>query len=258
MSQVLGRGELHFSLFRPGTQTPSGFRYIGNTPEFNLTIASENLDHFNSDRGIREKDNSIVIETTRTGSFITDVISAENLALFFFGSSGIIAQTTATGTVETLTDVSRGRSYQLGATTNNPTGVRSVTITTIVVGATPLVLGTDYTVDTELGIITILPGSTVVLGDGTSDVVVTYNRAAVSREQIISGTTPIEGALRFISYNPTGPKRDFYMAYVKMTPNGDFALKGEDWQQIPFNLEILSPASGVPAILADGRPYVAV
>jgi hypothetical protein len=31
-NQTLGRGKVNFSLFKPGTQTPAGFRYIGNTP----------------------------------------------------------------------------------------------------------------------------------------------------------------------------------------------------------------------------------
>ena len=67
---VLGRGEIDFSRFRTGGQDPEGFRYIGNTPEFNLTIESENLDHFNSDRGVNEKDASIVLTTNRSGSLM--------------------------------------------------------------------------------------------------------------------------------------------------------------------------------------------
>ena len=40
---TLGRGKVYFSRFKAGTQIPAGFFYIGNTPEFNLTIESEVL-----------------------------------------------------------------------------------------------------------------------------------------------------------------------------------------------------------------------
>src|SRR5690606_7882681 len=83
---TLGRGELWFAQYKQGTQEPGGERYFGNTPEINFTIESETLDHFNSDRGINEKDASIVLSTNRTGSFITDNIDPHNIALFFFGS----------------------------------------------------------------------------------------------------------------------------------------------------------------------------
>ena len=39
---VLGKGEVWFAPFVPGTQTPRGYRWIGNTTEFNMTFESEN------------------------------------------------------------------------------------------------------------------------------------------------------------------------------------------------------------------------
>ena len=57
---TLGRGKVYFSRFIAAIQTPEGFEYIGNTPELSFTIESENLDHFSSDAGVREKDASQV------------------------------------------------------------------------------------------------------------------------------------------------------------------------------------------------------
>ncbi len=82
---TVSKGELHFSLFKAGTETPSGFRFLGNAPEFNITIDNETLDHFDSTRGIREKDASIVLETNASGTMTLDDIQIENLALFMFG-----------------------------------------------------------------------------------------------------------------------------------------------------------------------------
>ena len=47
-------------------------------------------------------------------------------------------------------------------------------------------------------------------------------------------------------------KIDYFFPAVSLSPNGDFALKGDEWQQIPLNVEILKGATN-EAIYADGR-----
>jgi hypothetical protein len=46
------------------------------------------------------------------------------------------------------------------------------------------------------------------------------------------------------------------LPYVKLSPNGDYALKGDEWQQIPLSIEVLK-ASGKEAIYRDGVPAYA-
>lgn len=249
-NQTLGRGKVYFSLFKTGTYTPVGFRYLGNTPEFNLTIDNETLDHFSSDEGIRVKDKSIILETTQTGSLVADDINLDNLSLFFFGESAPLAQTSATAQTETFTDVVEGMLYQVGVSDANPTGYRSLTSVVVKVGAATMVLDTDYTLNAELGHITILEGAGIATGD---DVIVEYSRSAVTRTQVISGTDQVQGALLYVSTNPEGDKMDYLMPYVRLAPNGDFALKSDEWQQLGLNVEILT-APNRAAIYIDGRP----
>lgn len=123
---TLGRGEIWFSRFRPGTRQPTGFRYIGNTPEVNFTIESDRLDHYSADYGIREKDDGVTLEVTRTGSLITDQISLPNIALFFFGQDNVIVETARSNQTDTIEDVLLGRGYFIGATAANPLGVRGL------------------------------------------------------------------------------------------------------------------------------------
>lgn len=261
---TLGRGEIYFARRDPNGRL-GGERYLGNTPEFNTNFESETLDHFSSDRGIREKDASVILQINRTGSLITDNISPANVALFFFGSEAAltIAQATVADEQVGITDigVEKGMFYQLGATPNNPSGARGLiypgsagTAFALKKGASTLVAGTDYVVNAELGRVEILEGSSTVQ-DG--DVLTaTYTVAASTRSRIISGSSPVEGALRFIAQNPTGKNIDYYMPSVKLSPNGDYALKSDEWQQIPFNVEILKP-EGSEAVYADGRAVVA-
>ena len=76
---TLGRGRLYFDAFLPNTKTKTGERYFGNTPSLSLTIESESLDHYDSDAGVRVKDDSVLLQLNRTGQFVTDNIDPENV-----------------------------------------------------------------------------------------------------------------------------------------------------------------------------------
>lgn len=248
---TLGKGEIHFGQFLPSTQTPRGERYFGNTPELSFSAQQENLDHYSSDRGIRIKDQSVVLQLDYTGQFITDNISPENLAIFFLGEN---LKTTVVGssvTGESFPDIEKGFTYQLGTSTSYPAGVRKVTSVVVKRGVTTLVSGTDYVLDSDLARFTILETSaTLTNGD---DLTVDYSISASTRDRIVSKSATIEGSLRYIAINPAGNQIDYFMPWVKITPNGDFAIKGEEWQQLPFTLEILKKGS-LEAVYMDGRP----
>lgn len=251
-NQTLGRGKIFFSLFKPGGYIPSGFRYLGNTPEFSLTIEQEKLDHFSSDYGVRIKDKSIILQTDFSGNLTMDDINNDNLALFFFGAKSIIAQTSLTANTEVFADIVAATSYQLGLADGMPTGVRAVT--NVVVTKSPstvLVLNTDYTLDADRGVISLIDGGAATSGSSLS---VAFDRSAKSRAQVISGSTQLQGALKFESANPEGEKNDYYMPYVRLGPNGDFSLKTDEWQQLPTKVEILT-APGRAAIYIDGQVY---
>lgn len=270
---TLGRGELWFSRFLPNTTTPEGERYIGNSPEWNANIETESLDHFDSDHGVREMDESIPLQTTRTASFITDNISPTNIAYFFFGSVSALAVAAATITAEVLPAVIPGLTYQVGMTDQNPVGARKLAVHTAAIPGSPgtpaknVILtdaaaattyeeGVDYEIDMDRGrlyIKTADEGGTIVAGTLPK---ITYKVSASTRDRIISGNKPIEGSLRYISFNPAGNQFDWYMPWVKLSPNGDYALKGDEWQQIPMSVQILKLANK-EALYVDGQPFVA-
>lgn len=251
---TLGRGRLFFDAFSPNTKTKTGERYFGNTPSLSLTIESESLDHFDSDSGVRVKDDSVLLQLNRTGAFVTDNIDPENVALFLLGSASTLAQTALTSQTYAINDVLKGRFYQIGSTNANPPGLRSLTAFVLKKGVTTLVAGTDYVVDLELGRVEILlGGATVVNGD---DLTAEFNVEAKSRQRIVTAANAtIDGALRFIATNPKGTLLDYYMPYVRLSPNGEYALKGEEWQQIGFNLDIQKLNDTTESIYVDGRPY---
>lgn len=251
---TLGRGKVHFARFLPGTTTPDGFFYIGNTPELSLTIESEALDHYSSDEGIREKDDSVPLEVNRTGSLTTDNIDPKNVALFFFGAESTVTQAVVASAPFVINDIHAGHSYKLGSTGINPAGHFGINATGLTVvlnpGSVTLNINTDYIIDLDMGIISFVAGGAAIEG---GDVTVTYAIRASSRSRVLSGSTPVEGAMIYRTKNPKGTDSVYYMPYVKVTPNGDYALKGDEWQTIPLSLEILKPTTG-EAIYLDGVP----
>lgn len=258
---VVGKGRLYFELFPTGTKSGNGELYFGNTPELSTTADSETLDHYDADAGLNVKDESITIENNVTGAFVTDNISPENVALFFSGdlTSATVAAATA---LEEEFVAKRGRFIQLGTSEATPSGVRKVV--NVVVAkltpapdpedppvSTPITPAGNLDIDLELGRVFIEPDAPDLADD--DEIKITYDIEASTREVIVGKGTEIRGALRFISNNPVGTQKDYYWPYVKLTPNGDFALKGDEWQQIPFSFEVLKKDDQTERVYVDVR-----
>ena len=265
---TLGRGEIYFARKDPVTGAMGGERYLGNTPAANLTAEEEKLEHFSSDRGIRIKDKVVTLQVNYTGTLEVDNIDYDNVALFFLGEteSLTIAQTTVATEQVGVTGigVEKGMFYQLGMTAANPAGAKGVIFPgaagtlfalTRSGGGGALVHGTDYVVNAELGRVEILETSTVIQ-DGDL-LTATYTVAASTRRRVISGSTAVTGSLRYVAYNPEGEQIDYFMPSVTLSPNGDFALKSDEWQVIPFNIDVTKRDADTAAIYGEGRAVTA-
>lgn len=265
-NRVLGRGEVHFAPFNnTENQTPDGFRYLGNSPAFGMTTATQMLDHFNMDHGIKQRDQSIPLEITRTATLELDNIDFANLAYLFFGISEEIV--TAGGSVgpETVNNgigVTPGLEYYVGVTAQTPFGAGELTWHSGSTGPylllkdavpTTYTEGTDYTVDIAKGSFTIVIGGAIAADTVLN---VAYKTAANTIVQTISGATPLEGQIRFKADNPAGANIDYLFTWVKLTPDGEFALKGETWMTMKFKIEILLPTDGIrEAMYANGAVF---
>ncbi len=259
---TLGKGKVFFDRYPNNTTILAttqgeGERYLGNSPEFSTSAASENLDHYSSEGGLKVKDDSAQLSMDRTGKITVDNINADNVALFFLGDKATIAQTAQVGLTTVFLGANRGRFYQLGVSENNPAGLRNVSNVVVKKGAgyiTTVTASGNYQFDAELGRLYIEANSADIPDD--TDIQVTFDTAASTREQVVSGSTPIYGAMRFVADNPKGLNRDYYFPYVKLTPDGDYALKGEEWMTIGFTFEILKKADNIEGAYIDGRPTV--
>ncbi|MFO1421178.1 MAG: hypothetical protein U1F59_09670 [Candidatus Competibacteraceae bacterium] len=128
--RLIPGGKIYFDPF-DSSGNSTGERYFGLTPGFTLTIASAKIESYGAESGLRELDDTTLISVTRTGKLTCRQVSMENLALFLGAAASTAAQTSGAVTGENKS-VLLDRYYQLGASTNNPSGVRAVTGVTVV------------------------------------------------------------------------------------------------------------------------------
>lgn len=267
---TIGRGKTYFDKFQPNSNRKTGEMYFGNGPEFTITTDSETLDHYASDYGLRVKDMSVLLEASMSGTFTCDNIIAENLALWFLGDLVNLTVTEQTGAKEVFKPVTRGRYYQVGASDDTPSGMMD--IDNVVVG----VADGDAAIDVGTGDISTIPGVTVVdaAGNyeldlltgriyiepdspqfaGNKQLIIQCDIAAQNRNMVIGKTNQIYGALRYISDNPVGTNKNYYFPKVALRPDGDYALKGDDWNVMSFSFEALQLNNITQRVYIDVLP----
>lgn len=128
--RLIPGGQIFFDPF-DANGNPTGERYFGLTPGFTVTIASDKIESYGAESGLRELDDTTLISVTRTGKLTCRQVSMENLALFLGAAANTAAQSSGAVTGENKS-VLPDRYYQLGASTSNPSGVRKVTGVTVV------------------------------------------------------------------------------------------------------------------------------
>lgn len=145
--------------------------------------------------------------------------------------------TGGTDVEETINDVETGRWYQLGVTDATPAGLTNLGTVVVKVGGSPID-DDNYVFEANTGRLFIKEDAPDI-ASGTTDITVGYGVTAGIESLVIAKGETIEGELQFIANNAAGENRDYYWPYVRLTPDGDLALKGDDWQTVTFNFEIL-------------------
>lgn len=235
---VLGAGQLLFERFPEGVKLGTGaFRYLGNTPGFSTSQSEETLDHFDADMGTRAKDFSATLSTDVTASITCDNISAENLALWY---RGVVLQQTvaqAANQEEEFEGIALGGVFVLGMSPELPTGAGHVSAVSVESGAETITAAGNWSIDEDAGVLTILPDA-IDLEEG-DNITVKYTQDAATFPLIVGRADTAYGALFYKDNATTGTRRDGFFPYVKISPDGDYDLKSDDWQTMTFNVEIL-------------------
>lgn len=238
---ILGAGRVLFAL-----DGQDDFRYIVETPEFTVNVATEVVDLWGSDTPVSQKIATSEVQREYTGSFAAHDIDPANLAIFFGGENTTVENNAVASISDYVIEgVVLGRTYRIGKTTAKPRGVRGVSAVVVTgpVGTPVYVAGTDYEVDARRGLITFLEGGTLAAG---ANVEISCDVDDGEYVQVAStGAGSIRGRLLFIADNTDGDDVDYEFPNVILRADGDFALKSrDDYQGLSFTMEINEDETG--------------
>lgn len=110
---ALGKGILSMGEWT-GTNPPSGWTDLGNSPSFEIEVTEESLDHYSSRTGTRVKDKSVIIETGYTLTFTLDEMSIKNLQMYL--------KATIQATSILLANTALEQEYAIKFISDNPAG----------------------------------------------------------------------------------------------------------------------------------------
>lgn len=234
-SLVLGRGEVYFDLFRPGTRQGDGERYLGNTSTFQVGRVVNRIQRYASYNGQKVERDGAVTSEAHSVSFVTDNIAMENIGVWYGRESDETAIAPDTGIIETF-HAKLGRYFQLGLTVN-PFGLKYVLNVVLKVDGITIDPVGNYELTPETGRIKLLSTATDIADGDDFTVQFDWRGQVINITQ--SSAEDVHGALRFIATNPVGPKKNYYFPLVRLSPRGTVDLKGDEWQQVPFQVDVL-------------------
>lgn len=220
---------------------------MGNIVSAGASAEAANLTHESSRGGVLEEDRNIPTKISRGYNVVLDSINMFNMGLFFIGDLSVVNQA-ATPAVDEVITVQQGRWYQLGGGTD-AMGVRNVTGVDVqdVTDVTTHVLDTDYSLDAVNGRIYIIPGGGITDDDVLH---VDYTPAAETRNEMASGSTTTNVAIRIVEDNQEGNNKVHYIAKATLSPNGEIpTISSEDaWAQMSYTIGIQKKDVTTPAV----------
>ncbi|GJQ59785.1 MAG: hypothetical protein D8M57_13225 [Candidatus Scalindua sp. AMX11] len=231
---LIGSGRVFFN-------DGNGFLDLGNIPSINLQRAITTLEHFTFSDGARQRDKTLVTESSMGLSFNIDEFSADNMNILMFGSGKAASnQAGATITDEAATaPVILDRSI-FTAETN----ISSLTIDGT--GGTPTyVEGTDYEiVNATTGEIKIIDGGSITTG---LTLELNYTSAARNRFKVVPGKDfTITGSARIEIEVSNGQALTWKINNAELKIEGDTAITPDNWSEANIILNVLVDKSTTP------------
>ena len=173
----------------------SGYIDCGNVADYKHTPEKQYKTRMAAEGGFRRVNDEQLDTVHDRWEFTLDEVDVFNHRLLHLAQSpSTVSQAAATAPAGTasLTGITKGRCYFIGAVGLNTVVVKK--------GVTTLVVGTDYTVDPATGVLTILPGS-VTVTDG-DDVSLTFGNSAVTFESYTGNSQVLfRGSVRILETN---------------------------------------------------------
>jgi hypothetical protein len=227
---LCGTGEVWFNR-QNNDGTYAGFRHLGNVSKLDITPTVTVIEKKSSMNATRAIIARAVTEAKMELAMILDEFDKNNVALALLGSVAAYTQAINAAIVDTALGNAEG-DFALD------TGLKKIVVSAVKHSGTPLVLGTDYTVDSDSGLITVIKGGGITDGwaltwSGSNPAIASYS---------VNGLTEgkITGALRYrSSTDQVGPRMLVDVYNLSLSPDSALALLGDTFAEIPVKGSLL-------------------
>lgn len=226
------------------------------TDPFLATLTTEILDPADGERfyelGARSVGVYQLAYTGASGPFT----AGETLTGAPSGATAVLIEEATVGTLANINTIVGGP-FAAGDTITGSVSLNTATVSgaetfntaemVVLEGATRLVKGTDYLIESKTGRIRILSPAVNLAGPFPTTITAEGSTQA-STVTIIRGytDTQIEGFMRFVSDNEVGTNVVARIWRVKLQPDGEVAMIGDDFSTLTFTGEILDDAINHP------------
>jgi len=210
---------------RDAAGNPTGFTNIGNCSALSVAIATTVVEHKEASSGARGIDLRLTTEVKASVNVTMESFNTANLALGLYGTE--TAQAGASVVAEIVT-------APASVLTNQTVALAHIGVSAVVVngpaGTPTYVLGTDYTINPEVGSLNILATGAITAGELLE---VDYTYAAYDQVDALTTAQP-ERWLRFEGLNTADGNRAVTVDVFKFTadPLQELALIGDAVGQI--------------------------
>lgn len=190
---------------------------FGQTEDIGFSVTTEEITHDNTEGAVVVEDLKILTKVTGSLNINTVEISPDMLTNAFLGTNLTTSKTAGVATAYNVTITTLDTPYYIGAKLLSNVIVKSED------DVDTYVLGTDYTLDTETGMITAIGGGLIHAADVLH---VTADNSAYDDIRIEAFTqSKIEAQLRFVSHASNGISYVYTFYRVSLLASGDYSLK---------------------------------
>jgi hypothetical protein len=236
----LGKGSLLLDLLDEDTGLPLGLEFTGNASAISIASDTTFAELYSS----TQKSASLVARARTKVAFTVTATLNEytltNLKLFLLGEEATSSQSLQTSGTKTLTDVKKGKYYEIGA--------RRVTDVTVSNGTDPLTLNVDYQLNSEYGTVYIRPTGNVADGD---DLTVEFDAPALTISKVRIGKAAAQiGRLVYLAddanSNGASAKDRLELWKVDVAPDGELNLISDEYGSFNLTMAVLADEEGHP------------
>jgi len=196
-------------------------------------VTPEKLEHFNVRGGLKRRDKVITTQISLGGNCLVDLPILDNIKFFFMSDTETAeAQLAGTWTAASITaPATEGQWIKLPKRAVDPD-------TAIVLTDDPAVTtyteDTDFEIDYVNGLMRTIPGGTIVASDA-----LLITGAFLADTQTYISAAEIAQQKRHVWFisEPADGIVQHIRGFATLTPSGDLAMIGDDWQQFTLDID---------------------